>query len=121
MRDRDEYGELMKRILLTLLLFYSFTLRAEAEPSHPKILGISYVRIFSSDPKLAERFYVTMSAMKEEIWKERGALSVCGQCDLADLDNFRDLDEQIVLIKDPTPAPLNRIDEIVFRVSDAKK
>ena len=111
----------MKHILVVWIALLACSSVPAKEPSRPRILGIAYVRIFSSDPKSAEKFYAMIPTMKRERWQEGRALSVCAQCDLSDLANFRDPDEQVVLIKDDSASPQNRIDQIVFEISNARK
>lgn len=91
-----------------------------AEPKRPKILGIAYVRIFSSNLGAANPFYVRLSAMKPGSWQESASQESCTACYLGPPALLEHLDDRVVLIADTSPLP-NRLNEIVFRVSDAKK
>jgi catechol 2,3-dioxygenase-like lactoylglutathione lyase family enzyme len=107
------------------ICFFSFalaltTLAANSEPKRPKILGIAFVQIFSSDLAAAKDFYGNVGVIRANYQtSEVPGQDVCPICNI--IERFRRREEQVILIKYPASAPANRIDRIVFRVSDTKK
>jgi catechol 2,3-dioxygenase-like lactoylglutathione lyase family enzyme len=95
-------------------------LAVNSEPKRPKILGIAYVQISSSDPAIAKGFYEKVGAMRANYaTSDLPELGVCPTCNI--IERFRRREEQVILIKYPASAPASHIDKIVFRVSDVKK
>src|SRR5437899_3175315 len=95
-------------------------LAANSEPKRPKILGIAYVQILSSDPAAAKDFYENVGVIRANYQtSEFPRQGVCPTCNT--IERFRRREEQLILIKYLASAPVSRIDRIVFRVSDAGK
>jgi catechol 2,3-dioxygenase-like lactoylglutathione lyase family enzyme len=89
-------------------------------PNRPKILKIAYVRLFSSDANASGTFYAKLSVIKPRLSRNPDNEERCVWCEISyGLSAY--IGEQVVLIKDGSTSPQNRIDEIVFEVSDAKK
>jgi len=104
-----------------LLLVFAVSSTANAAPKRPKVYRIAYVRILSSDPKAASAFYVKLGAMNSSGPRISDATQTCVWCELDDYRLYVHIGEQVVLIKEESPSPPNRIEEIVFEISDAKK
>jgi catechol 2,3-dioxygenase-like lactoylglutathione lyase family enzyme len=90
-------------------------------PNRPKIFKIAYVRLLWSDSKAATAFYEKLSAINPSLSRNPDCEERCVWCEIYSGERFAHLGEQVVLIKDDSLSPRNRVDEIVFEVSDAKK
>jgi catechol 2,3-dioxygenase-like lactoylglutathione lyase family enzyme len=90
-------------------------------PSRPKIFKIAYVRLLSSDSRAATAFYAKLSAINPSLSRNPDREERCVWCEIYSGEIFAHLGEQVVLIKDDSLSPRNRVDEIVFEISDAKK
>ena len=90
-------------------------------PNRPKIFKISYVRLLSSDSHAATAFYAKLSAINPRLSRNPDSEERCVWCEIYSSEIFAHLGEQVVLIKDDSLSPRNRVDEIVFEISDAKK
>jgi catechol 2,3-dioxygenase-like lactoylglutathione lyase family enzyme len=90
-------------------------------PNRPKIFKIAYVRLLSSDSKAATAFYAKLPAINPSLSRNPDREERCVWCEIYSGEIFAHLGEQVVLIKDDSLSPRNRVDEIVFEISDAKK
>jgi len=90
-------------------------------PNRPKIFKISYVRLLSSDSHAATAFYAKLSAINPRLSRNPDSEERCVWCEIYSSEIFAHLGEQVVLIKDDSLSPRNRVDEIVFEISGAKK
>ena len=90
-------------------------------PNRPKIFKIAYVRLLSSDSNAATAFYAKLSAINPRLSRNPDSEERCVWCEIYSSEIFAHLGEQVVLIKDDSLSPRNRVDEIVFEISDAKK
>ena len=96
--------------------FLAFASLVGAEPKRPKILKIAYVRILVSDPNAAANFYSKLSLTRTPepcVWCELGQAQA--------VSPSVHVGEQVALAKDDGSSPKNRIDEVVFVVSDTRK
>ena len=95
-------------------------LTVNSEPKRPKILGIAYVQIFSSDPAAAKHFYEKVGLMRANYTtSDLPEQGICPDCDT--IERFKNREEQVILFKYPPSAPAGHIGKIVFRVSDEKQ
>ena len=90
-------------------------------PNRPKIFKIAYVRLLSSDSNAATAFYAKLSAINPRLSRNPDSEERCVWCEIYSGEIFAHVGEQVVLIKDDSLSPRNRVDEIVFEISDAKK
>jgi catechol 2,3-dioxygenase-like lactoylglutathione lyase family enzyme len=90
-------------------------------PNRPKIFKIAYVRLLSSDSNAATAFYAKLSAINPRLSRNPDSEERCVWCEIYSSEIFAHLGEHVVLIKDDSLSPRNRVDEIVFEISDAKK
>jgi catechol 2,3-dioxygenase-like lactoylglutathione lyase family enzyme len=90
-------------------------------PNRPKIFKIAYVRLLSSDSNAATAFYAKLSAINPRLSRNPGSEERCVWCEIYSSEIFAHLGEQVVLIKDDSLSPRNRVAEIVFEISDVKK
>ena len=115
----------MKRIarafLVLVILLTTIQSSAIGEPNRPKVLRIAYVRILSSDSNTAEKFYTKLAAIKSTPAKNADNSETCVWCEIEQDQLFAHIGDQVVLIRDDSPSPQNRINEIFFEVSDATK
>ena len=89
-------------------------------PNRPKIFKIAYVRLLSSDSNAAT-FYAKLSAINPRLSRNPDGEERCVWCEIYSSEIFAHLGEQVVLIKDDSLSPRNRVDEIVFEISNAKE
>jgi catechol 2,3-dioxygenase-like lactoylglutathione lyase family enzyme len=90
-------------------------------PNRLKIFKIAYVRLLSSDSNAATAFYAKLSAINPRLSRNPDSEERCVWCEIYSGEIFAHVGEQVVLIKDDSLSPRNRVDEIVFEISDAKK
>jgi catechol 2,3-dioxygenase-like lactoylglutathione lyase family enzyme len=118
-------GTAMRRIgQAFLILVIGLTLIGSpisGAPNRPKIFKIAYVRLLSSDSDAATVFYAKLSAINPRLSRNPDRQERCVWCEIYSSEIFAHLGEQVVLIKDDSLSPRNRLDEIVFEVADAKK
>jgi catechol 2,3-dioxygenase-like lactoylglutathione lyase family enzyme len=109
-----------KRGICCCILALAFAaIPVSSEPKRPKILGIAYVQIFSSDPAAAKDFYEKVGVVRANYaTSDLPEQDACPTCNT--IERFRRREEQVIITKYPVSAPASHIDKIVFRVSDAK-
>src|SRR5436190_20654052 len=93
-----------KRGICFFVSALAFTaLAANSEPKRPRILGIAFVQIFSSDPAAAKDFYESVGVIRANYQtSEIPEQGICPTCNT--IERFRRREEQVILINDPVSA-----------------
>jgi catechol 2,3-dioxygenase-like lactoylglutathione lyase family enzyme len=108
-------------LIVLVILLTTIQSSATGEPNRSKVFKIAYVRILSSDSNAAEKFYTKLGAIISTPARNADNSETCVWCEIEHDQLFSHIGDQVVLIKDDSPSPQNRINEIVFEVSDAAK
>jgi len=121
----QDKGTAMTRIAQALLILViglsAIGSPISGAPNRPKIFKIAYVRLLSSDSNAATAFYAKLSAISPRLSRNRNSEGRCVWCEIYSDEIFAHVGEQVVLIKDDSLSPRNRVDEIVLEISDARK
>src|SRR5256885_3054872 len=93
-----------KRGICLFVFAVAFTaIAANSEPKRPRILGIAFVQIFSSDPAAAKDFYESVGVIRANYQtSESPGQGICPACNT--IERFRRREEQVILINDPVSA-----------------
>jgi catechol 2,3-dioxygenase-like lactoylglutathione lyase family enzyme/predicted enzyme related to lactoylglutathione lyase len=107
--------------ILVLAIGATIASPTSSAPDRAKIFKISYVRLLSSDSKVAAPFYAKLSTINQKPGQNPNREELCVWCEIESTDIFAHAGEQVVLIKDDSLSTQNHVDEVVFEISDAKK